>query len=181
MPTPQTLKAQIKEAFAATKYPGDDLLRGSNEGVEPFRVERDFRGKRDWKSLSPQFIDGAPDGLASALCFFSHEAFQFYLPAYLVADLDDQLERIDPVYYLTHGLERSSASERINPRRFAGRTWRDYARERFAGFTREQAAAIAAYLIFKRDADDVLDSTRQEIDDALQDYWKAKAGNSKGS
>ena len=64
----------------------------------------------DWQSLSPQFIDGSPDGLASALCFFSHAAFQFYLPAYLIADADGLLERVDPVYFLTHGKERASPS-----------------------------------------------------------------------
>jgi hypothetical protein len=176
MPTPTPVKTQIRDAFAATKYPGDDRLRGSDEGDEPFEVERDFRGKHDWKSLSPQFIDGAPDGLASALSFFSHEAFQFYLPAYLVADIDGQLERSDPVFHLTHGLERSSASRHINPRRFADETWSDYARQRFSGFTREQAAAIVAYLTFKKDSGDMLDSTRQEIDDALQSYWNEKAG-----
>jgi hypothetical protein len=176
MLTSQAVKTQILEAFFKSKYPGDDRLRGSDEGDEPFEVERDFRGKRDWQSLSPQFIDGAPDGLASALSFFSHAAFQFFLPAYLIADIDGQLKCSNPVFHLTHGLERSSASTRINPRRFGDLTWSDYARQRFCGFTREQAAAIAAYLMFKRDAADILDSTRQEIDDVLRSYWNQRAG-----
>lgn len=176
MPTPQTVKMQIRQAFAAAHYPGDDRLRGSDEGDEPFEVERDFRGKHDWNSLSPQFIDGSPDGLASALSFFSHEAFQFYLPAYLIADIDGQLERSDPVFHLTYGLERSSASTLVNPRRFGDETWSDYVWQRFAGFTREQAAAIVAYLTFKRDLGDTLDTTRREIDDALKSYWNERAG-----
>jgi hypothetical protein len=53
----EALKAQIRKAFARVRYPGDDRLRGVGEGDEPFCVERDFRGKRDWHSLSPQFID----------------------------------------------------------------------------------------------------------------------------
>jgi hypothetical protein len=169
----ETLKTRIREAFAEARYPGDDRLRGSDEGDEPFDVERDFRDKRDWQSLSPQFIDGSPNGLATALGFFSPEAFQFYLPAYLIADIDGQLERADPVFHLTHGLERASASERINPRRYGDKTWNDDARKRLAGFTRLQAAAIVAYLMFKRDAE-TLDSIREKIDDALQGYWQER-------
>src|SRR5258706_10183027 len=175
MLTPQAVKTQIRDAFATGKHPGDDRIRGSDEGDEPFEVERDFRGKNDWKALSPQFIDGGPNGLASALSFFSDAAFQFYLPAYLIADIDGQLERSNPIFHLIHGLERSSASTRINPQRFGERTWSEYARQRFSGFTREQAAAIAAYLTFNRDAGDILDSTCQEIDDALKRYWNERA------
>jgi len=37
------------------------------------------------------FLDRSPGGLASALSMFSHEAFRFYLPAYLIADIDGKL------------------------------------------------------------------------------------------
>ena len=100
MTTPETVKAQIREAFAASQYPGDHRLRGSDEGDEPFDLEREFRGRRDWQSLSPEFIDRAPKGLATALNFFSHEAFRFYLPAYL-AEVADAVgaTRIVPVHW----------------------------------------------------------------------------------
>ena len=64
------LKAQIRTAFAGVTYPGDKNLCGSNEGDEPFMVERVFYGKSDWETLSPEFIDLAPEGLASALVSF---------------------------------------------------------------------------------------------------------------
>src|SRR5215469_13519814 len=128
---------QIAAAFDAVPYPGDDHLRNSNEGDEPFLLEQDFKGKSDWRALDSKFLDQAPDGFATALSFFTHEAFRFYLPAYLIADLRGQLQRADPVFYLTHGLEESSRSVLINPNRYGERTWFDYARERFAAITRD--------------------------------------------
>ncbi len=113
----EKVKDQIRTAFARVDYPGDWCLRGSNEGDEPYLVERDFKGKTDWRILDPSFIDQSPDGLASALSFFSDEAFRYFLPAYLVADIDGRLERSDPLFHLTHGLDNSSRSEHINLRR----------------------------------------------------------------
>jgi hypothetical protein len=110
--------------------------------------------------------------------FAVEDAFRFYLPAYLVADLDGQLDCSDPVFHLTHGLERRSAPERLNPRRFGDRTRGDYARERFAGFTSKQTAAIVAYLTWKRDSDSTPGSTRREIEEALECYWGTQAKSS---
>jgi hypothetical protein len=67
----EKIKDQIRTAFATVEYPGDSCLRGSNEGDEPFLVEQDFKGKTDWRTLDPEFIDQAPDGFSSALSFFS--------------------------------------------------------------------------------------------------------------
>lgn len=104
MTTLETVKTAIRQAFATIEYPGDHQLRGSDEGDEPFLVERAFKGKTDWRSLDFEFVDQAPEGLASALSFFSDETFHFYLPAYLIADIDGRLRRSDPVFHLTHGL-----------------------------------------------------------------------------
>jgi len=90
--------AQITSAFATVEYPGDESLIGSNQGDEPFLLEEEFKGKTDWQALNPTFLDQAPGGFASALSFFSNEAFHFYLPAYLVADLKGQLEYTYPYY-----------------------------------------------------------------------------------
>src|SRR6266436_2057798 len=92
-------KGVIREAFARVQYPGDWCLRGSNEGEEPFLLEEEFRGKTDWHALDGGFLDQAPAGFGTALCFFSDEAFHFYLPAYLIADMDGQLQKVDPAYY----------------------------------------------------------------------------------
>lgn len=163
---------QIAAAFAAVPYPGDDRLRNSSEGEEPFLLQQDFKGKSDWRALDPGFLDQALEGFASALSFFTHEAFRFYLPAYMIADLRGQLQRADPLFHLTHGLDESSRSVQINPRRYGERTWCDYSRERFAAFTRDEAQAVIAYLKWKRDADSF---DRASIDEALAFYWSARA------
>jgi hypothetical protein len=169
----EALVAQVTSAFAAVHYPGDWCLRGSDEGDEPYLLEQEFRGKDNWRSLGPAFLDQAPEGLASALSFFSDEAFHFYLPAYLIVDIRGQLERSDPVFHLTHGLDESSRRELINPERYAERTWFEHARHKFAMFTRDEAAAIVAYLTLKRDESQY---ERQRIDEALKNYWHDRAG-----
>ena len=170
----EELKSQIREAFSRAKYPGDDNLRGSDMGDEPFRVESAFRGKDRWQTLEPEFIDRAPEGLGSALSFFSHDAFRFYLPAYLLADIDATLNRANPVFQLTHGLDDATRSVCINPRLYGERTWMDYCRERFAAFTGDEAAAIVAYLRFKRDSSEF---ERKSIDEALRNYWNERVAS----
>lgn len=149
----EKLKEQIRTAFAAVRYPGDKHLRGSDQSDEPFMVERAFYGKSDWRVLAPEFIDGAPEGLGSALSFFSDAAFHFFLPAYLIADLDRKLERSQPHFHLTDHFER------------------------FSAFTREQAAAVAGYLEFRL-AGLEMPYARQEqrrIEHALLSYWYGRA------
>jgi hypothetical protein len=162
------LKSQIRNAFADVEHPGDWCLRSSNEGDEPYLLEQEFKGKSNWRALDPKFLDQAPDGFGSALSFFSDEAFHFYLPAYLLADIDGLLEQHDPVFHLTHGLTDTERSQRINPRRYGERTWFDHARHKFAVFTRREATAIVAYLKYKREASDF---DRERIDQALRNYW----------
>jgi len=154
------------------EYPGDWCLRGSNEGDEPYLLEEEFKGKTDWHVLDPMFLDQAPGGYGSALSFFSDEAFHFFLPAYMLADIRGQLERSNPVFHLTHGLDDSSRDQRINPRRFGQRTWLEHARHKFAIFSCDEASAIVAYLVFKRESDDF---ERDRIDQALRNYWNERA------
>jgi hypothetical protein len=163
---------QIDAAFAAVKYPGDWCLRGGNEGDEPYLLEEEFKGKADWHALDPKFLDRAPAGYASALSFFSDEAFHFFLPAYLIADLRGQLECSDPVFHLTHGLDDSSRGELVNPRRFGQRTWLEERRHKFAIFGREEAAAVVAYLKLKSETDEF---ERDRVDQALRNYWNERA------
>jgi hypothetical protein len=174
----EPIKARVRAAFANGKYPGDDRLRGSDEGDEPFLLEQEFRGKTDWQSLDPVFLDHAPDGFSSALSFFSDEAFCFYLPAYLLADLDGQLESSQPVFHLTHGLTSQSRDKKVNPRRYGDLTWREVAEQKFDGFSESQAAAIVAYLEFKRATDEM---ARESIDEALAHFWRQRAGHAEQS
>jgi Family of unknown function (DUF6714) len=169
-----SMKAQIQEAFSAVEFPGDWCLIDSREGNEPFLLEQEFKGKDDWRSLDASFIDRAPDGFGTALSFFSDEAFHFYLPAYLLADLDGRLKQADPVFHLTHGLDRASRDEKINPRRYGERTWFEYARYKFAMFNSRERAAIVEYLSYKRESDALTELEKARIDEALGSYWTRK-------
>jgi len=169
------LKARIEAAFAAWPYPGDWCLIASREGTEPALLEQEFKGKTDWKALSPAFLDQAPDGFGSALSFFSDEAFHFYLPAYLLADLDGLLERADPVFALTHGLDNESRARKVNPRRYGERTWFEHARHKFAMFDAAEAGAVAAYLRYKLETQDLTGLEKARIGEALAGYWEVRA------
>jgi hypothetical protein len=171
METIDQVKTQIRSAFAQVEYPGDWCLKNSSEGTEPSLVEQEFKGKTQWDTIDPAFLDRAPDGYASALSFFSEEAFRFYLPAYLIADLDGNLQLTNPVFHLTHGLESSLQQELINPRRYGDRTWWDYARFKFSVFTMEQVGAIVDYLRWKGESAEVTEFDREQIDEALKNYW----------
>lgn len=178
---------QIREGFANVDYPGDAFLQGSFDGCEPYEVVSPFKGKNDWKSVDAEFLDAHYD----ALSFFSEGGFRFFLPAYLIADLQDELQTADPVFHLTHGfsdqavkvpgktrtvVRRFGKSTLINPRRYGAITTYDYARYRLSVFTREEAQAIVAYLRFQRDAEPhMLD--KDAIDGALNLYWLDRAAN----
>lgn len=170
-----TVKAQIREAFKRGVYPGDWCLTNSREGTEPGLLEQEFKGKNDWRSLEASFIDQAPDGFGTALNFFSDEAFRFYLPAYLLADLDGKLNQADVVFALTHGLDNESCARRINPKRYGERTWFEHARHKFAMFNVPEAKAIVSYLRYKSATDGVTDYEKDRISEALENYWAAQA------
>jgi len=70
----ETLLAKIEAAFSDVRYPGDEDLTDSAHGEEPKALVEDFRGKTDWRALSPKFIDRAGQG--AALSFFSAAALQ---------------------------------------------------------------------------------------------------------
>lgn len=166
------VKSKIEKAFAGMAHPGDDRLIGSNEGSEPELVKRDFKGKVDWRALRADFLDQSPDELATALSFFSDEAFRFYLPAYLLADLDGSLKTADPAYHLTSGFGDSSKGERVNATRFGEMTWHDYAARRCSGLTRAQVEAVIAYLDVK--AKNASAHDRSVIEQALANYWRKR-------
>ncbi len=174
MPDAEAVKTLIRTAFTDVPYPGDWCLRGSNDGDEPYLLEAEFKGKTDWRALDASFIDQAPHGFGSALSFFSDEAFRFYLPAYLIAEIDGLLERSNPLFHLTHGLTDAMRYEPVNSERYGARTWFEESSHRLSVFDHVQAAAIVAYLRLKRDADEF---DRDDIDQALKNFWLRRAGS----
>jgi hypothetical protein len=177
--------AAIRRAFAGNEYPGDGFLQGSFEGEEPFEVARAFQGKDDWQALDAAFLDADP----AALSFFSEAALRFYLPAYLIADLREELVHIDVLFHLTQGFRESSVdievnqekftrqfgrSALVNPIRYGAMTWHDHARHRLSIFTRDEAQAIVAYLEYKQLADET-GLEQSSINAALSGFWQERA------
>lgn len=177
----------IRLAFHDTEHPGDAFLQGSHEGCEPGESVASFIGIADWSAVDPTILDVNYDTLS----FFSEGGFRYFLPAYLIADLEDRLQTADPVFHLTNGFcdkaIKIPAGQRIyektigksafvNPRRYGAMTWHDHARCRLSVFTREEACAIVAYLEYKRVADSH-GLTAEEIDAALDSFWRDRAAN----
>lgn len=177
--------ARIHEAFVTAEFPGP-FIRGSNEGCEPAEECDPFQAYSDWRSVPPEFLDQH----GGALSFFSEAGFRFFLPAFLIADLEGKLQYADPVFHLTNGFHDFTVREKLgdrevemrhggaaylNPRRYGAMTNQDYARFRLSIFTREEAGAIVAYLAHKGAAagDDPI--TTGPIEKALASFWHERA------
>lgn len=162
---PDRLIALIREAFADVEYPGDFALRGSNLGTEPCEVEEAFRGRCRWQDVPVRLLDEAPDGLSSALSFFSHDAFRFYMPAYLIADVNGALQRVDPTFHLCGDFEDKMISRKSN-------TW---SFDRCNGFTPAQCWAIVCYLHYIQKRRRGMYRNAGMIRQSLKNYWLARA------
>ncbi len=160
-----SLIGRIRAAFAAAAYPGDDALTDSI-GEEADALVEDFRGRTQWTTLDTAFLNQAPDGWGSALSFFSAAALQFYLPAYLIADIEGSLECGDPTTRLCAFVTPALAKRRL-ARVYGGGTLGDHARAEFERFTRAQVQAIVAYLWWKLENE----GYNPTIEQALEHYW----------
>ena len=184
-PDRQKVIELIEAAFRETEHPGDPFLQGSHEGCEPAESTAPFKGVSHWAQIDQSILDVS----YTALSFFSDGGFRHFLPAYLIADLNEMLQTADPVFHLTNGFfdrivtvpqgartfERAiGKSAFVNPRRYGAMTWQDHARNRLAVFTREEAGAIVAYLEWKRNVDEHR-MDREEIDAALNEFWRIRA------
>ena len=181
----QQVIEHIRQAFRETERPGDVFLQGSHEGCEPGESVAPFMGIVDWSQLDAEILDAS----YTALSFFSEGGFRYFLPAYLIADLEERLQTADPVFHLTNGFsdrvvtlpagqhiykKTVGGSAFVNPQRYGAMTWQDHARRQLSVFTREEAGAIVAYLEYKRDQDSHGLNT-QEINAALDGFWRDRA------
>ena len=187
MQTKHRVIEHIREAFCDTERPGDAFLQGIHEGCEPGESVAPFIGVADWSQLDPAILNAS----YNALSFFSEGGFRYFLPAYLIADLEERLQTADPVFHLTNGFfdkvltmpagprvyeKTIGKSAFVNPLRYGAMTWHDHARCQLSVFTREEAGAIVAYLEFKRDAD-LHRLNADEINASLESFWRDRAAN----
>ena len=157
----------LREAFLPDAPPFLPLVREDTfRDAEVEAVEAAFAGKNHWPSLDADFLNA--DGVASAPAFLSAEAISFFLPAYLSADLRDELTYMEPVVWLTEGFDGSYRSThakkgRATPNQEATRRWRL--------LTPRQCAAVAAYLRYRQQSDPF----PEKIEAALQSFWMPRA------
>jgi hypothetical protein len=167
----ERIKEQIRRAFISAKRPPNGSLHGTIEGDEPPLLEADFQDKHDWRALDGAFLDQAPKGYASAFSFFSEDALRYFLPAFLIADLDGQLDRVDVPSRLSDGFTDDSRSVFVNPRRYGSLTRFEAKTRRFRNLAPEEVAAVIAYL--EHVAKDY-QFGREGIDEALVNYWRPR-------
>jgi hypothetical protein len=165
--TAEAIIAELKRVFPASLERLPSPLINSDQGDEPFDVAAAFSDKSDWTKLEASWLDTVPKGLGSALSFLSDEAICFFIPAFVVADLEGRLERVNPLFHLTHGFDDFSRDRQIRSRK--AETWTEYGKLRWSRLTNDQALAIVHYLewVIERDGLDRAYSAAE----ALKFYW----------
>jgi hypothetical protein len=123
-------------------------------------VERDFCDCKNWRELDADFIDQSPGGLASSLSFMSNEALHYFIGAYLIADVKNQLHHVEPYFRLTDGMDAAAYGKAVSVTKLAMDRWRDLDDVR--------AQAIVKYLEYKYLKDD---GWADQIQAALNSYW----------
>jgi hypothetical protein len=163
----EELILKITKAFTENEFPGNDNLVAPSHGEEPDLIRNHFLGQNSWNKLSPEFID-----YDEALSFFSDKAFRFYIPAFMIADLNEQLEYNIPYVRLCSFLSPESENKKM-AKIWGSGTMGERAKECFKHFSDEQVNTIIAYLHWKL----VQDKDNLIIEQALQNYWLKRTKN----
>ncbi|MBT9554911.1 MAG: hypothetical protein IV100_02730 [Myxococcales bacterium] len=163
-PRARAVALAIASAFSDVPYPGDNLICNLGGGEEPYEYAVRYRG-HDWRALDPRLLDFE----GGALSFFTDEAFRYYLPAFLIADLAGEfmLANANPTFHLWYGLADYNGDDdawvRYPHLRQAAF---DRAVRRFSAFTAVERAAVADYLEFPDRGDP------KEVGQALARFWR---------
>ncbi len=154
---------EIKTAFKNNEFCGNDNIVNPSYGEEAESIKKHFYGQNNWEMLASDFLD--KDG---ALSFLTNEAFHFYLPAYMIADIRCELGFNDPCVRLCWAVTSQSETKKI-AKNWGGGTIGEKATECFTGFSIEQISAIVKYLKWKYShTNDFM------IQQALDNYWLTK-------
>lgn len=151
----ERMRQTILNAFADVAYPGDEAIswkspRDPDRGQE---LDQDFKG-RHFRDVPRDVLIRHHNELAS----FSEEGLLFYLPAYLLAAVDDIY---DIVYYVVYYLDLTD--------------WNgDALKRQFDRFSPVQKRAIRLFLEHVRDAMPQV-SLADLAQKALAQYWASAA------
>lgn len=135
---------QIHRAFATSVYPGDENLVANPDDEEPQFVAGHFKGKTDWRTLDAEFLNAAPDALA----LLADDAFRFYLPAFLIADIRGELEYVDPTVRLCWSHTSQGGDQKV-AKVWGGGTMREHAEACHNQFSAAQSAAMVRWAAFR--------------------------------
>lgn len=167
----RALAEQIRRAFSEVPPPSPDDLVNTHDGEEPYLLEDEFHHVPAWTELEAELLDESPAGYGTALGLFSTAAFRYYLPAFLLADLEQALDRVDPAVHLWRGFDDTLRDEPVHARALGGWTWFDAMALRFESFTLDEAEAIVSYLKFRAERDP---EWRRKIGESLRNYWNPR-------
>jgi hypothetical protein len=148
----ESVRSEIVQAFSDTPYPGDDQIVAYRDD-ESVDLRESFKGKH-WRDISREALRYHHDDLPS----LSRAGLRYYLPAYLLAALDEPGVPEFILYELTPFDER------------AGQPLHSYLVSRFSDFSDSEKRAIRAFLELIREerADSYF---RDKMEPAMRQYW----------
>lgn len=114
---------QVAEAFADTPYPSSPLATGY-EGME---YDEAFRNTK-WAMLHPELLSVH----YASLSFFTGEAFRYFVPAFMTADLYGKQGNYDLSFHFSYTFENGD--------------YDDHIKQKFSLFNKPERAAVHAYL-----------------------------------
>jgi hypothetical protein len=156
-----TLTNAIVAAFSEVPYPGDDNLTPKKPylDLESDQIAEFLKGKR-WQQLNAEYVWSEYQGDPGALLtFMTPEAFQYYLPAFLLMSILEY-EKADVM--ADSVLYNLRPRDQLDEERF---------KERFDRLTLDQRKSVAATLrsLEEKHGGSL---TLPEVRDALDQIWR---------
>jgi len=158
MKTAQQLITELKALFPLAPLP-EKIVNYEGGGFEPPLVKAFFQG-RIWTDVTLETLRQYASDSGACLNFMSHEAFRYFLPAFLFMMLDDY-DRVSGMTIY------SSTLFQLNPD--DGVFTREWHEERFS-FTPAQKQLIAEILYHEHILHD--EQMNYLAEEPLNSYWK---------
>jgi hypothetical protein len=125
------IRQRIEAAFADAQPPDERNITVCN-CVECNEIAATFQGKH-WNEIPLDLLRYNSE----AMCFFTPEAYRYYLPAYMMASLQDYIAADTITEFIVYGLIAPAEASRVQ-----------VYRQKMEGFTSLQRNAIESFLQF---------------------------------
>lgn len=114
----EELKSLVREAFADVEYPGNDNIAGCSRSALPGGCYEcdgiaEYFKRTTWQQHNTETLRGCDD----AILLFKVEALHYYLPAFMIAELDDSSDCMPNVYGAIEAAHRASVDAHISAKR----------------------------------------------------------------